>query len=222
MDSPPLPRFPLATGQVSFIPGRPRLVPKGCKLASVRKQEGEVPVTLSPSRKPDSAAGSWTRKGVTERRNQGWQGRKGSHIVPDGFTLSPDGDHLPLSLPSQRRKKGAVWAGFSLFNSFFLSGDSLHNEGGAGQGADPRGSRTLPKLARDSGASPPPAGCSWYGRTTGIPELGREEIGVLRQPANVLKFLKNLGWVLYEKLSCVGRKSLSQASNECTANSQLT
>ena len=64
-DRPPLPHCPLATGQVSFLLGGPRLAPRVCKLASVREQEGEVPVTPSLSRKPESAAGSWTRKGVT-------------------------------------------------------------------------------------------------------------------------------------------------------------
>lgn len=98
-DSPPLPHFPLATGQVSFILGRPRLVPRVCKLASVRKQQGEVPVTLSPSRKPDSTAGSWTRKGVTERRKAD-KGEKGATLFLMGsrsvqtWIISPSHYHL--------------------------------------------------------------------------------------------------------------------------------
>lgn len=169
----------------------------------VRKQDWEVPATLSPTRKPDSAAGSWTWKAMTERRNWGWQGRKGSHIVPGGFTLSPDGGPSPHSLPSQRRKKGAVWAGFSPFNNLFLSGNSLHNEGGAGQRADPR----------QQGSAKATQG-QWGWPATAWPLLvsgGQASFGNsavkdwgLRQPASIweagnvfgkaCKFLKDLGW----------------------------
>lgn len=91
-----------------------------------------------------------------------------------------------------------------------------------GKGLTPRRQQILPKLARDSGASPPPAGRSCVWEDDRYPSgtwQGRNQDS--KAALKVLRFLKNLGCVLYEAVMC-GLEVSRLRSSPVNANSQVT
>lgn len=120
------------------------------------------------------------------------------------------------------------------FNNFFLSGDSLHNEGGARQGltqaalALPKPPRTV-GLARHLLAAPGCGGQASF-RNSAEEDWDSQAACIdLEKAGNVLSFRedrklkKNLGWSSARKADVsAGRKSLSQMSNGCRTRFQLS
>lgn len=90
-------------------------------------------------------------------------------------------------------------------NNFFLSGDSLHNGGGAGQGLT-QAAHTLPKLpgtvglARHLLATPGGGGQASFGNSAGedwdsqAASINLEKAGNVLRFREVRKLEKNLGW----------------------------
>lgn len=120
------------------------------------------------------------------------------------------------------------------FSNFFLSGDSLHNGGGAGRGLT-KAAQALPKppgtvgLARHLLAAPGGRGPASF-RNSAKEDWDSQAACIdLEKAGNVLRFReyrkleKNLGWSPAGKADVpAGRKSLSQMSNGCRGSSQVS
>lgn len=117
------------------------------------------------------------------------------------------------------------------FNNFFLSGDSLHNGGGAGWGLT-QAAHTLPKLPRTVGlarhllATPGGGEQTSFGTLQGQTGISQAAGINLEKAGNVLRFRevrklkKNLGWSSAEAEVSAGRKSPSQTSSGCRTSFQ--